>query len=551
MAKIIDLMLAHKKHLTLIFSILLFVFSVLSFSSGEAISRIEDCVACPVPLNIYIGTVLLIGCLINLLFYVYPQQTEKNIRKIFFVILFFLIGVSILSPEIFMTDSYEHFLISKYAISHPELFLNQWNKPFFTILTFLAAQLGLLFVRLINVVLAIGTIIVVEKIAKKIGLSFSYFTAALMLGAPFFLILSTSVLTELSMAFFLSLAILFFVQGKKMKASLVFSALPFFRSEGLVVLIIFALYFLIKKEFKPFLVIFSIPLIMNLIGFLVTGQIFWIFTSNPYMVGNFDAYPLNYFWFFIPLMVGPISVGPFLTGLFYPKKNELMYLLSAIFLSLFSIYTLILFSGNFVNIIFIRVFISILPVIVLLILFGLSLLETKNSLKPILLSAIVLFPIIFFAPTAMQKIFAIIAFFGSVLWVLPIDKRSLLLIGILISTIFAHPPQPLNPEHRYAKEASEFLIENNLTTKPIYSWHAAVYFFSGVDPYKNNFQKGFYDVNFVEGSIFVWDRHFGVRTVSQDAILNDSSWTKLEEIKAENSSKPFIIILQKTTPKQN
>ena len=39
-------------------------------------------------------------------------------------------------------DSWNHFLISKCAFLHPDLLLDQWNKPVFTLITVLICQLG-------------------------------------------------------------------------------------------------------------------------------------------------------------------------------------------------------------------------------------------------------------------------------------------------------------------------------------------------------------------------------------------------------------------------
>ncbi|MBT4870172.1 MAG: hypothetical protein HON47_01205, partial [Candidatus Diapherotrites archaeon] len=92
----------------------------------------------------------------------------------------------IFSPEIYSEDAYGHYLYSKNAISHPTLFLDQWNKPLFSIFTTLPYQFGLEAARVLSVLVGIATIFLTVKIAKELKISDKKTIVLLSVTVPFF-----------------------------------------------------------------------------------------------------------------------------------------------------------------------------------------------------------------------------------------------------------------------------------------------------------------------------------------------------------------------------
>ncbi len=60
-------------------------------------------------------------------------------------------------------DSINHFLYAHYAPPHPELYLNHWAKPLFTLLASPFAQFGFIGIKLFNILCAYGHLTLPSK----------------------------------------------------------------------------------------------------------------------------------------------------------------------------------------------------------------------------------------------------------------------------------------------------------------------------------------------------------------------------------------------------
>ena len=85
----------------------------------------------------------------------------------------------------------------------------------------------------------------------------------------------------------------FWCKAQLKYAVIIASFLPFVRTEGFVICGAVLLILLIKKEYKLILWLIAGSLVMNLLGFLLSGKPFWIITENPYWKheteGKFEA----------------------------------------------------------------------------------------------------------------------------------------------------------------------------------------------------------------------------------------------------------------------
>lgn len=199
-------------------------------------------------------------------------------------------------------DSWEHFILSKSALDHPELFLNQWNKPIFTALTVLPCQLGINALVVFNLFCLVFSGYLISTSMLKLGYKDVWLAQILLFFTPILFKHSISGLTEPLNILMISVFVRLWVSGHFLSASTIAGLLPFIRTEGFVLLFVIVLLVIYNKKWKCFFGLISGILLMNLIGFLVTKDPFWVVTQNPYfrfeMDGKFDPGSGSFFHFF-------------------------------------------------------------------------------------------------------------------------------------------------------------------------------------------------------------------------------------------------------------
>jgi len=194
-------------------------------------------------------------------------------------------------------DSVVHYFFARYAFENPMLFLDHWAKPFFTLLASPFAQFGFCGMKLFNGLAGLLSAWFAFRIAKKLNLKFAWLAIILVLFAPSYFVKLFSGYTEPLFGLILIASIYFVITEYALSAALLLSFLPFVRSEGLIIIMVFALYFLVRKNLKAILLLASGHVIYSLAGLLAGKSLFWIFTEIPYHVvsvygkGNFAHYP--------------------------------------------------------------------------------------------------------------------------------------------------------------------------------------------------------------------------------------------------------------------
>lgn len=179
-------------------------------------------------------------------------------------------------------DSVQHYLYAKWAVRHPELFFDHWAKPVFVLLACPFAQFGFVGIKVFNVLVSLLTVQVTVRIAQALGLRNAVLAGILLLFSPLVFILTFSGLTEPLFALFLCLGLYGVVKGRSMPAAVVLSFLPFVRSEGLILLGVFGLYFLLKRKWKAIPLLFIGHLVYSVAGAFVHHDLLWVFTKVPY-----------------------------------------------------------------------------------------------------------------------------------------------------------------------------------------------------------------------------------------------------------------------------
>jgi hypothetical protein len=190
-------------------------------------------------------------------------------------------------------DSWNHYLYARWAVQHPALLLDQWGKPFFTLLALPFAQLGIGAVLLLNHLCVLGTAWLSYLTARKLGMKNPWIVIFLFAWQPIVLANVHSALTEPSNALVLVWICYLFAGNRWKTATIVASFLPVIRSEGFVLLGAIGVFLVLRNRWK-YLPWASVGVLTyGVVGAIVSKQWNWLIVNNPYVRqevdGGFDA----------------------------------------------------------------------------------------------------------------------------------------------------------------------------------------------------------------------------------------------------------------------
>ncbi len=205
---------------------------------------------------------------------------------VFVLIQVFLLLLSDSVYGFYGADNVAHYQIARFSFRYPELFLDLWGKPVFTTLLAPFAQLGFKAAKGFNIMISVFTLLLSAKISKRLFQVNSFFIVALIAFAPVYFMLSISCLTEILFSFVLVSAVYLFILNRHLLAAVVLSFLPFVRSEGVVILPVFAVVWYLSRNsrFIPFL--FFGAIFYSITGYFVFDDFLWIIHKQPYSLGE-------------------------------------------------------------------------------------------------------------------------------------------------------------------------------------------------------------------------------------------------------------------------
>jgi hypothetical protein len=322
----------------------------------------------------------------------FDKQTVQS-DKLFYIITAILFVVAVI--VVFFTegtngsgDSVSHFMIAHFAWKHPYLFFDHWGKPLFTMLSSPFAFFGMKGLKLFNVLLSFTSLMIIHTLAKRFHHTKVLWILPIYFCAPEGVNVMFSGLTEPLFACLFALAVYLLVTKKQALAIVVVSFLPLSRSEGLIILIVFVLYFLIHKKFKLLPFFFVGQLVVSLLGYTVYHDIFWVFNKIPYATTEtfyWDG-PLFHYIYSMPHVFGIIAtvllyIGTikYIFSFIYrlsteknlPALADYRFIIYGSFISFLFAHALFHYLGIFNDMGLTRVFIAMFPAMVLIALDGL------------------------------------------------------------------------------------------------------------------------------------------------------------------------------------
>lgn len=270
-------------------------------------------------------------------------------------------------------DSFVHYLIARYSWETPELLLDHWGKPLFTLLTSPFAQLGFIGVRLFNISCALLSAWLAYKTAKKLGMHFpivaAIFSLAAVLGIPVYL----SGLTEPLFALTLILSVYAASSKKWELSSIIISFIPLVRTEGFMFIPLWIFVLSFSKQWKAILFLSTGFLVYSLIGLMAGKDFWWIISDSPYGIGQvYGKGELLHFWNYREETFGLAYIIAFFLGIGWlvsqwkmftttSTKGAIWILITCSFLGYFVAHSLVWWLGRGSSAGLTRVMLGIVP----------------------------------------------------------------------------------------------------------------------------------------------------------------------------------------------
>lgn len=217
-------------------------------------------------------------------------------------------------------DSITHFLISKNVLHHPDNFLNHWGKPVFILLSFpfttLAGWNGM---EIFNILVIFLSAFFAWRTASVLNIPYAFFCLLFCYFAPKNFLIQFSGLTEPLFGLFLVLPAYLWIINKRTLSLLMVSFIPFVRTEGLIIVIVWAVFLLFSNEWKRIYLLATGFFVYSVSGIIASRNFLWFFTENPY-AGSENEYGHGNWSHFIesyPYLIGVPFFVLVLSGIAY------------------------------------------------------------------------------------------------------------------------------------------------------------------------------------------------------------------------------------------
>ena len=178
-------------------------------------------------------------------------------------------------------DSILHYLQAHQGLKTPHYFMNMWSKPVFMLMAFPFAVWGWIGMQIFNSLCVLGSAFAIKNIMDNYQMN-GWYGVFLCYFSQSFLLVQSSGLTEPLFMLFLVWIVWSEIQDKSILAFTLLSFLPFIRSEGYIIILLFFAYSLFQKRLKyiPFIGIGTFC--FGILGLFYFNDFLWMFHQNPY-----------------------------------------------------------------------------------------------------------------------------------------------------------------------------------------------------------------------------------------------------------------------------
>lgn len=440
-------------------------------------------------------------------------------------------------------DNYAHFNIARWGFRYPQLFLDLWGKPVFSILTSPFTFLGMPGVRFFNILCGLLTAWFVYKLAKNLSLKPAWLAAVFTVFTPMYFVMMSSGMTEVLFGLILTLSVLLFFQEKYLWSALLVSFIFLVRTEGLAFLLLFAAGFLFKKQYKALPFLATGFFLFSVIGWLYHYHDFlWLVNKRPYATGSPSLYGSGEWYHFIVRMTLYFGyVIPVL--LFAGTIVMIIRIIRGKFRNITNlILPLLLIAGSFWGYFFIHSFLWWIG-------------ESSAGLTRVMagvspMAAIIsLFLIDSLYPEGRRK------------FVIAVVTAIISLYLVYSAAAFYHKSVTRDPTAGILKETTQWLKESGSTRHRLIMHNPYFAFSTGLDAWDSQkIQYGFRnnehpEAGLPDSSVFIWDAHFSANEgrMPLEMIMNNPHFELIRYFEPEIPFKVLgnndykILIFRKTT----
>ncbi len=430
-------------------------------------------------------------------------------------VFFVLLCISIVSEDLHGgSDSINHYLIAKYSWSNPSFFLDHWGKPFYTLVASFFAQFGVIGIKVFTTLVVSLSAFYSYRILKELVSVKPYFLILFLFSFSIYYELSFTSLTEPFFSLVLIFSGFLFIKKKWFWSAVIISFLPFVRSEGFILLLVWAMALMWFRQYKYVGFLLTGILLYSVIGGLYYGDFYWIYTKYPYPENS--IYGNGEFWHFANKFSewsGTVLPYVFLGGFFYmlyrflfiSKRKDIpeggVLLLAGCVLIFFFGHSYVWYKGSSASLGLVRVMACVVPCM------------------------------------------AVVAGYGivSIVQLVKVNQLYIHIILFGITTgLFYHNFQyfddqyisKIGKEERVIKEMANWYKNQSFKDKKVYAYDPNFPFFSALSIYdKNKYEYPGRKITekIQEGEVLVWDSHFGAnegKTLFED-VFKDSTLTPL------------------------
>lgn len=290
-------------------------------------------------------------------------------------------------------DSWNHLLYARWSVKHPELMLDQWGKPFFTIPAIPFSFFGIQGLYVFNMICILGAGWIIYLTARKLGMRLPWMATVFFIFQPIVFGNVISGLTEPINALAVAYICYLYAGKRNTAATILASFLPFFRSEGFVLLAAVFVYLVARRYWKQLPLLLTGSVVFILIAGFITGSWTWIVDQNPYLKfeskGEFNPGHGDFFYYthkyqhITGLVISALLLIAFIylaSHVVYLLKRRTpeeksrfsFWLLAPLFLSFFLAHSYIWWKGSMGSHGLTRVFLVVAPCAALLALYALD-----------------------------------------------------------------------------------------------------------------------------------------------------------------------------------
>lgn len=194
-------------------------------------------------------------------------------------------------------DGVYHYQIARFSWQHPELLLDHWGKPLFTILSSPFAQLGFHGMVLFNLILFAISAYALNRAIGPRPWSLPLIMV-LMLFSPMYLKMIYAGMTEVLFATVAVVSVALTYKKRFLVGAIIASFLPYCRPEYVVLIPLLTLWLAYQKQWKAIPMLLTGSILFALFGWALLGDPLWYIHNDPY-TGAADIYGSGSPWHFV------------------------------------------------------------------------------------------------------------------------------------------------------------------------------------------------------------------------------------------------------------